>query len=461
MEEPGLRGRPDGGAPGAQRRRRPARAGRSRSSLASGRPLRVKLGLDPTAADIHLGHTVVLQKLREFQDAGHTVVLIIGDYTARVGDPSGRSAHAARCSPARRSTRTRARTWSRRPRCWPPTSGSRCASTPSGSTCRWRTCSGSCAPSPSRRSSSATTSPSAGRRASRSPCSSSCTPCCRATTRSPCAADVELGGTDQTFNLLMGRAIQSAYGQPQQSILTVPLLAGTDGVQKMSKSLGNHIGITEPPADMYGKTLSDPRRGAARVVRPAARAGRRRTVSGRATPSARSRARWWRASTAPEAAAEAEAALRPRVRRARAARRRSRRRWSTPANGDRAPAGADRDAVRRLALGGAAQAGRGRRQARRRAAGARTRSTCPPTALDGRVLQLGKRPLPAAARRLRRGRGARVLQSRAAAEDGAASGGWRLRGDALDSAARSGAESRLPREPHTEESPPEQRRGGL
>ena len=83
-------------------------------------------------------------------------------------------------------------------------------------------------------------------------------------------ADVELGGTDQTFNLLMGRAIQTAYGQPPQSVLTMPLLPGTDGVQKMSKSFGNHIGITEPPGEIYGKTLSHPRRGAAGLVRAAA-----------------------------------------------------------------------------------------------------------------------------------------------------------------------------------------------
>ena len=104
-------------------------------------------------------------------------------------------------------------------------------------------------------------------------------------------ADVELGGTDQTFNLLMGRAIQSAYGKPQQVVLTVPLLVGTDGVEKMSKSLGNHIGVTDPPAEMYGKTLSIPDARDAELVRPAARARRRRRACRRATPSARSRAR--------------------------------------------------------------------------------------------------------------------------------------------------------------------------
>ena len=107
-------------------------AGRSRSASAEGRPLRVKLGLDPTAADLHLGHTVVLQKLREFQDLGHTVVLIIGDYTARVGDPSGPLGDPAGALAARRSTPTRARTWTRRRKVLAPTSGSRSAATPSG-----------------------------------------------------------------------------------------------------------------------------------------------------------------------------------------------------------------------------------------------------------------------------------------------------------------------------------------
>ena len=104
-------------------------------------------------------------------------------------------------------------------------------------------------------------------------------------------ADVELGGTDQTFNLLMGRAIQSAYGRPQQSILTVPLLAGTDGVQKMSKSLGNQIGITEPPGDMYGKTLSIPDASLEPSGTTCCSASPCPPTPARATPSARSRAR--------------------------------------------------------------------------------------------------------------------------------------------------------------------------
>jgi tyrosyl-tRNA synthetase len=225
--------------------------------LSLGRPLRVKLGLDPTAADIHLGHTVVLQKLREFQDLGHTVVLIIGDYTARVGDPSGRSAtrpvlsgqeieaHARTyVDQAGKVLATDERLEVRHNSEWldmPTEDMFRLVRNVTVAQIlerddfskRW---------------------------AASEPISmlELLYPVLQGYDSVAVRADVELGGTDQTFNLLMGRAIQSAYGQAQQSILTVPLLAGTDGVQKMSKSLGNHIGITEPPGDMYGKTLSIP-----------------------------------------------------------------------------------------------------------------------------------------------------------------------------------------------------------
>ncbi|MGH2967543.1 MAG: tyrosine--tRNA ligase [Solirubrobacteraceae bacterium] len=225
--------------------------------LSAGAPLRVKLGLDPTAADLHLGHTVVLQKLREFQDAGHTVVLIIGDYTARVGDPSGRSATRPVLSGEEIAAHARtyveqvgkvlvadARLEVRFNAEWLDMAMEelfRLVRTVTVAQVleredfsrRW---------------------------AAREPISmlELLYPVLQGYDSVAVRADVELGGTDQTFNLLMGRAIQSAYGRPQQSILTVPLLAGTDGVQKMSKSLGNHIGITEPPADMYGKTLSVP-----------------------------------------------------------------------------------------------------------------------------------------------------------------------------------------------------------
>ena len=225
--------------------------------LASGRPLRVKLGLDPTAADIHLGHTVVLQKLREFQDGGHTVVLIIGDYTARVGDPSGRS--ATRPVLSGEEIAAHARTYVEQ--------ATKVLADDERLEVRFnsewldmtteelfrlvRTV--TVAQILERDDFSK-------RWAASEPISmlELLYPVLQGYDSVAVKADVELGGTDQTFNLHMGRAIQSAYGQRQQSILTVPLLAGTDGVQKMSKSLGNHIGIAEPPADMYGKTLSIP-----------------------------------------------------------------------------------------------------------------------------------------------------------------------------------------------------------
>jgi tyrosyl-tRNA synthetase len=225
--------------------------------LAEGRPLRVKLGLDPTAADVHLGHTVVLQKLREFQDAGHTVVLIIGDYTARVGDPSGRSATRPVLSgeeidanartyvdQAGKVLRTDERLELRHNSEWLDMSMEELFRLVRGVTVaqllerddfakRW---------------------------AAHQPISllELLYPVLQGYDSVAIDADVELGGTDQTFNLLMGRAIQSAYGKPQQVVLTTPLLVGTDGVEKMSKSIGNHIGVTEPPEEMYGKTLSIP-----------------------------------------------------------------------------------------------------------------------------------------------------------------------------------------------------------
>jgi tyrosyl-tRNA synthetase len=225
--------------------------------LAAGRPLRVKLGLDPTAADIHLGHTVVLQKLREFQDEGHTVVLIIGDYTARVGDPSGRS--VTRPVLSGEEIEAHARTYVEQ--------ASKVLLAGERLEVRFNS---EWLDMPMEDLFRLVRSVTVAQILERDDFSK------RWVAREPISmlellypvlqgydsvavnADVELGGTDQTFNLLMGRAIQSAYGRPQQSILTVPLLAGTDGVQKMSKSVGNQIGITEPPGDMYGKTLSIP-----------------------------------------------------------------------------------------------------------------------------------------------------------------------------------------------------------
>jgi tyrosyl-tRNA synthetase len=225
--------------------------------LAAGRPLRAKLGLDPTAPDIHLGHTVVLQKLREFQDAGHTVVLIVGDFTARVGDPSGRSALRPVLSgeeidanartyvaQAAKVLRTDERLEVRHNSEWLDMGMEelfRLARVPTVAQLLERE-------------------DFARRMAANEPVSllELLDPVLQGYDSVAVRADVELGGTDQTFNLLMGRSIQTAYGQQPQIVLTVPLLPGTDGVQKMSKSVGNHIGITETPDEMYGKTLSVP-----------------------------------------------------------------------------------------------------------------------------------------------------------------------------------------------------------
>ena len=232
-------------------------AGALAERLATGRPVRAKLGLDPTAPDLHLGHTVVLQKLREFQDAGHTVVLIVGDYTARVGDPRGRSvtrpvlsgeeidAHARTyVDQAGKVLRTDERLELRHNSEWLDMSAEdlfRLARVPTVAQLLERD-------------------DFAKRWAASEPISllELLYPVLQGYDSVAIRADVELGGTDQTFNLLMGRAIQTAYGQPPQSVLTMPLLPGTDGVQKMSKSIGNDIGITEPPGEMYGKTLSVP-----------------------------------------------------------------------------------------------------------------------------------------------------------------------------------------------------------
>src|SRR5215210_156512 len=232
-------------------------AGELERRLGEGRPLRVKLGLDPTAADVHLGHTVVLQKLREFQDAGHTVVLIIGDYTARVGDPSGRSATRPVLSgeeidanartyvqQAGRVLRTDERLEIRHNSEWLDMTMEDLFGLVRHVTVAQLL----------------ERDDFAGRFAAHQPISllELLYPVLQGYDSVAVEADVELGGTDQTFNLLMGRAVQSAYGRPPQVVLTVPLLVGTDGVEKMSKSVGNQVGVTDPPAEIYGKTLSIP-----------------------------------------------------------------------------------------------------------------------------------------------------------------------------------------------------------
>jgi tyrosyl-tRNA synthetase len=226
------------------------------AKLALGRPLRVKLGIDPTAPDIHLGHTVVLRKLREFQDRGHLVVLIIGDYTARVGDPSGRSdlrpmltgeeidANAQTFQEQAFTVLDRDRIEVRRNGEWLDMKMEelfRLARTTTVAQMLERD-------------------DFAKRLAAGTPVSllELLYPLLQGYDSVEVAADVELGGTDQKFNLLLARDIQRAYAVPEQVALTMPILPGTDGVRRMSKSLGNYIGVTDPPDDMYGKTMSIP-----------------------------------------------------------------------------------------------------------------------------------------------------------------------------------------------------------
>jgi tyrosyl-tRNA synthetase len=224
--------------------------------LEEGRPLRVKLGIDPTAPDIHLGHAVVLRKLREFQDLGHVVVLIVGDYTARVGDPSGRSAlrpqldaetidrNAATFQEQAFKILDPAGTEVRRNGEWLDMAMEelfRLARTATVAQLLERD-------------------DFAKRYSAGAPISilELLYPLLQGYDSVQVRADVELGGTDQTFNLLLAREIQKAYGVPQQVALTLPILPGTDGTQRMAKSLGNYIGVTEPAEEIFGKAMSVP-----------------------------------------------------------------------------------------------------------------------------------------------------------------------------------------------------------
>ena len=226
------------------------------AKLALGRPLRVKLGIDPTAPDIHLGFTVVLQKLREFQDAGHTVVLIIGDYTARVGDPSGRSTTRPVLSDAEIEANAR----SFQAQAMKVLSGERLEVRHNSEwldmpmTDLFRLMRVATVAQILERDDFAK------RFVAKTPISmlELLYPMLQGYDSVAVRADVELGGTDQKFNLLLGRDIQRAYGVPEQVILTTALLTGTDGERKMSKSFGNYIGVTEPADEIYGKTLSIP-----------------------------------------------------------------------------------------------------------------------------------------------------------------------------------------------------------
>jgi tyrosyl-tRNA synthetase len=231
-------------------------AGALERKLAEGRPLRVKLGLDPTAPDVHLGHTVVLRKLREFQDLGHVVVLIIGDYTARVGDPSGRSSTRPVLSGEEIDANARTYVEQAATVLDPDRIELRHNS-------EWLDMRMEDLFALTRTTTVAQVlerDDFAQRYAAREPISilELLYPLMQAYDSVAVKADVELGGTDQKFNLLLGRDVQRAYGVDEQVALTVPILTGIDGERKMSKSLGNHIGVTDAPQEMYGKTLSLP-----------------------------------------------------------------------------------------------------------------------------------------------------------------------------------------------------------
>jgi tyrosyl-tRNA synthetase len=224
-------------------------------SAKTGKPLRVKLGADPTAPDIHLGHTVVIRKLRAFQELGHTVIFLIGDFTGLIGDPSGKS--ATRPQLTREEINQNAETYKsqifklldaekteiRFNSEWMDKVGSdgfiRLASHVTVKQILERD-------------------DFAKRLNEERPIAlhELMYPLTQAYDSVALEADVELGGTDQKFNLLLGRSLQKEYGQESQIAVITPLLEGTDGVQKMSKSLGNYIGINEPPQEIFGKVMS-------------------------------------------------------------------------------------------------------------------------------------------------------------------------------------------------------------
>lgn len=224
-------------------------------SARDGRPLRVKLGADPTAPDIHLGHTVVIRKLRAFQELGHTVIFLIGDFTGMIGDPSGKS--ATRPQLTREEIEANAETYKTQIfKLLDP------EKTVIDFNSRWMNALG--AEGFIRLASHVTVKQILERDdfqkrlADERPLAlhEVLYPLVMAYDSVALEADVELGGTDQKFNLLMGRNLQREYGQEAQIAMVTPLLEGTDGVQKMSKSLGNYIGINEPPGEMFGKVMS-------------------------------------------------------------------------------------------------------------------------------------------------------------------------------------------------------------
>jgi len=226
-----------------------------RAKLAEGRPLRVKAGFDPTAADLHLGHTVVMRKLRQFQELGHTVLFLIGDFTARIGDPSGRS--QTRPTLDDKEIAANAETYqdqafkildrSATEVVWNSTWMDKMSAADMIRLAGEYTVARMIERDDFQK-----------RYSSQQPISihEFLYPLVQGQDSVELRADVELGGTDQKFNLLVGRELQRSSGQSPQIVITMPLLEGLDGVQKMSKSLGNAVGITEAPGEMFGKLMS-------------------------------------------------------------------------------------------------------------------------------------------------------------------------------------------------------------
>src|SRR5262245_61242657 len=229
--------------------------GKLERARAAGRALGVKVGFDPTAPDLHLGHTVVIQKMRQLQELGHTIYFVIGDFTGMIGDPTGKS--ETRKPLTRDEIEANAQTYKTQVfKILDP------GETRVAFNSEWL--------SPLRAEDviRMTAQVTVARLLSREDFAQRYEaerpihlheflyPLFQAQDSVALRADIEMGGTDQTFNLLVGRDLQRAVGQEAQIAITMPLLVGTDGVQKMSKSLGNYVGITEPPAQMFGKVMS-------------------------------------------------------------------------------------------------------------------------------------------------------------------------------------------------------------
>src|SRR4030043_1512796 len=226
-------------------------------SIKTNKPLKVKLGLDPTAPDIHLGHMVVLNKLRQFQDMGHEAILIIGDYTARIGDPSGRSTLRPKLNPE--VIDNNAKTYMKQAFKILDTDKTKVVKNS-----KWLK------PLKLEDILNLTSRFTVARMLERDDFKKRFSgntpiaimeflyPIMQAYDSVAISADIELGGTDQRFNLLVGRELQKEFGQRPQIAITMPILVGTDGVEKMSKSLGNYIGVAESPDEIFGKVMSIP-----------------------------------------------------------------------------------------------------------------------------------------------------------------------------------------------------------